>query len=349
MGSNWRSQVAQQSSRPHVPTPPIRPASSRTPIWRSSIRVRKMDARSLTRSRKSTRFSAVKKKVMRFPSNWYSTSTSFMSTSRWTIRSFAVSYARVSFERFRSKTSMSSGCAGRRSSRSFAGASSRFTHSLVWWTFPRSMPRSACTGISRGFVKYSRRRPLNTTSIRSLMELCLVHAVLGGSYRVGNRDVGLNRLGDLLEIAHAPCERTHRERTCVHGDSPSQVLVHKLRLLAHQNEPEHVPVIVESQGDRGQESGAVPVQSSFPERPQHRGLLGIHQEIQRRRAELREIAGIQRALAGDVHRRLEMLERFAQASIGGRRGEPRHLLRHAARLEHRRDPIRGKRTEPHVE
>ena len=54
------SQDRQQSSRRHRPSPPRRRASSRTPICRNSMRVRKVRAISRTRARKSTRFSAVK-------------------------------------------------------------------------------------------------------------------------------------------------------------------------------------------------------------------------------------------------------------------------------------------------
>ena len=50
----------QQNGLPQMPRPPSIFASSRTPICRSSMRVRNTDARSLTSSRKSTRPSAVK-------------------------------------------------------------------------------------------------------------------------------------------------------------------------------------------------------------------------------------------------------------------------------------------------
>ena len=59
-GSKSPRNVAQQSGRPQQPMPPMSFASSRTPICRSSMRVRNTDARSLTSSRKSTRPSAVK-------------------------------------------------------------------------------------------------------------------------------------------------------------------------------------------------------------------------------------------------------------------------------------------------
>ena len=52
--------VRQQIGRPHGPIPPSIFASSRTPIWRSSMRVLKMLARLLTSMRKSTRPLAVK-------------------------------------------------------------------------------------------------------------------------------------------------------------------------------------------------------------------------------------------------------------------------------------------------
>ena len=50
----------QQSSRPQQPRPPIIFVSWRTPIWRISTLVRNSWTRSLTSSRKSTLFSAVK-------------------------------------------------------------------------------------------------------------------------------------------------------------------------------------------------------------------------------------------------------------------------------------------------
>lgn len=52
--------VEQHNGLPQLPIPPSIFASSRTPIWRSSIRVRNTAARSLTSSRKSIRPSAVK-------------------------------------------------------------------------------------------------------------------------------------------------------------------------------------------------------------------------------------------------------------------------------------------------
>jgi hypothetical protein len=60
IGSNDRSQVVQHSGRPHEPYPPSILASSRTPIWRISIRLWNSAASSRTSSRKSTRPSAVK-------------------------------------------------------------------------------------------------------------------------------------------------------------------------------------------------------------------------------------------------------------------------------------------------
>src|SRR5471032_581353 len=59
-GSNDCRNVVQHSGRPHVPYPPYILASSRTPIWRISMRVRNSAASSRTSSRKSTRPSAVK-------------------------------------------------------------------------------------------------------------------------------------------------------------------------------------------------------------------------------------------------------------------------------------------------
>ena len=63
-----------------MPRPPSIFASSRTPICRSSIRARNTLARSFTSSRKSTRPSAVKKKMILLPSKLHSTLTSFISS-----------------------------------------------------------------------------------------------------------------------------------------------------------------------------------------------------------------------------------------------------------------------------
>ena len=62
METGWKSSrnSLQQKGLPHTPSPPTILALSRTPICRSSMRVRKTEARSLTSSRKSTRPSAVK-------------------------------------------------------------------------------------------------------------------------------------------------------------------------------------------------------------------------------------------------------------------------------------------------
>ena len=59
-GLNFVIHVVQHFWMPQTPHPPKRFASSRAPICRSSIRVRNSEAKSLTRFRKSTRFSAVK-------------------------------------------------------------------------------------------------------------------------------------------------------------------------------------------------------------------------------------------------------------------------------------------------
>ena len=71
---------AQQKGLPQMPRPPSILASSRTPIWRSSMRERNTPARSFTNSRKSTRPSAVKKKRILLPSKLHSTRTSFISS-----------------------------------------------------------------------------------------------------------------------------------------------------------------------------------------------------------------------------------------------------------------------------
>ena len=89
----------QQKGRPQMPRPPSIFASSRTPIWRSSMRAWKAAARSFTSSRKSTRPSAVKKKSSLLPSKELSARTSFISRPRWAI--FFWQTAKASFSRAR--------------------------------------------------------------------------------------------------------------------------------------------------------------------------------------------------------------------------------------------------------
>ena len=78
-GMNSSRNWLQHRGRPQMPMPPSILASSRTPICRSSMRARNTLARSRTSSRKSTRPSAVKKKMILLPSKPHSTLTSFIS------------------------------------------------------------------------------------------------------------------------------------------------------------------------------------------------------------------------------------------------------------------------------
>src|SRR5699024_12701077 len=77
-GSKSPKKVEQQSILPQGPIPPSIFASSRTPICLNSIRVLNKEAKSLTRYRKHTSQSAVKKKIFLLQSNVTSTSTRFM-------------------------------------------------------------------------------------------------------------------------------------------------------------------------------------------------------------------------------------------------------------------------------
>ena len=99
METGWKSSrnSLQQNGLPHTPRPPTIFALSLTPICRSSMRVRKEDARSLTSSRKSTRPSAVKKKRILLPSNATSAETSCMSSLWSAIFCWQTSKARFSF------------------------------------------------------------------------------------------------------------------------------------------------------------------------------------------------------------------------------------------------------------
>ena len=85
MVTGWKlgSQLLQHNVRPHDPSPaPVMAASSRTPICFISILARRRWDRSRTRSRKSTRSSAVKKTVSLFPSLLERTCTIFMGHCR---------------------------------------------------------------------------------------------------------------------------------------------------------------------------------------------------------------------------------------------------------------------------
>jgi hypothetical protein len=62
-GRNLSETALQQTALPHIPKAPQRRASSRTLICLSSIRILKTDDKSTTKSRKSMRFSALKKKI----------------------------------------------------------------------------------------------------------------------------------------------------------------------------------------------------------------------------------------------------------------------------------------------
>ena len=81
-GTKSSKNCEQQKGRPQMPRPPSIFASSRTPICRSSMRARNTPAKSRTSSRKSTRPSDVKKKMILLPSKLLSTRTSFMSSPR---------------------------------------------------------------------------------------------------------------------------------------------------------------------------------------------------------------------------------------------------------------------------
>ena len=109
LSRNWE----QQKGRPQMPRPPTILASSRTPICRSSIRARKTEARSRTSSRKSTRPSAVKKKMILAPSKPQLTFTSFISRPWSAIFFSQMSKASLSFRRFRSTVARSASVARR--------------------------------------------------------------------------------------------------------------------------------------------------------------------------------------------------------------------------------------------
>ena len=108
--TGWKSfrNLLQQNGLPQMPRPPSIFASSRTPICLSSIRLRKMPARSLTSSRKSTLPSDVKKKMVLLPSKLHSTSTNFMSRPCSAIFFWHIPYASFSRCLFISATRRSS-------------------------------------------------------------------------------------------------------------------------------------------------------------------------------------------------------------------------------------------------
>ena len=147
METGWNSSKnwAQQKGLPQMPSPPSSLASSRTPIWRSSIRAWRVLARSFTRARKSTRPSEVKKNKILLPSKLYSALTSFMSrpcssTFRWQI-------SRACFSRplFRSAALASSGVALRTTGRRGAVSSISSTILLARTHWAYSIPRVVST------------------------------------------------------------------------------------------------------------------------------------------------------------------------------------------------------------
>ena len=77
--TNLDRNAAQQKGRPQEPMPPWMPASSRTPIWRSSTRVCNSSDNPRNRSRKSTRPSAENWNTIRRLSKEQWVFTSFIS------------------------------------------------------------------------------------------------------------------------------------------------------------------------------------------------------------------------------------------------------------------------------
>ena len=144
MDTGWKSSKnsRQQKGRPHMPRPPTILALSRTPICRSSMRVRNTEARFLTSSRKSTRPSAVKKNRILLPSKAHSADTSCMSRPWAWIFCWQTSKARFSFCSF-SALMRSSFSVARRSTRRSGGTMSlRGTGWLPAAQIPYSWPRA---------------------------------------------------------------------------------------------------------------------------------------------------------------------------------------------------------------
>ena len=145
MDTGWKSRKndEQQKGRPQMPRPPSIFASSRMPIWRSSMRVWNTAARLLTRPRKSTRPSDVKKKMMRVPSKLHSTLTSFISSLWSRIFSWQTLNAYFSFSRFRSTTARSSGVArrsrGRRGAVSSSSGRVKLPRTHTAYSFPAAV------------------------------------------------------------------------------------------------------------------------------------------------------------------------------------------------------------------
>jgi len=188
-GDRSVSQVEQQNSRPHRPSPPRRAVSSRAPIWRRSMRVRSRVPRSRTRLRKSTRESAVKNTVRRARSHCHSVSTIFIARPCSRVRSRTRWRTVSSWRRLSMAVAASSAVARRTMARETGGgapaahpaqdtahlASASVPSAL---TRPRSSPRSAST-ITGSLTpkssgapvqrKYSLRFPLNRTSIGAVI------------------------------------------------------------------------------------------------------------------------------------------------------------------------------------
>ncbi len=89
----------------------------------------------------------------------------------------------------------------------------------------------------------------------------------------------------------------------------------QLGLRAEELHADHVPVVVERQGDERLEARAVAVQPSAAERPQDRGAPRPHEEIEGGRAQAREVGLLERLPSGAVERRLERLEGAPQAPL----------------------------------
>ena len=147
MDTGWNSSKnwAQQKGLPQMPRPPSIRASSRTPICLSSMRARKMPARSFTKARKSTRPSAVKKKIILEPSKLYSTLTSFISKPCCSICFWAIFMVRPSLALF------SSTCLQSRS------VAARITGRKGWTT-----AKSSTMVLARTQVPYSKPLPVST-------------------------------------------------------------------------------------------------------------------------------------------------------------------------------------------
>ena len=144
--------VAQQTSRPQIPSPLTIRASCLALICRSSMRVRKRCTRSFTRSRKSTRLSAENEKSILLRSKRHSTSIIFIGSCRSAILLTQNCIASRSNFWLLSRVRKSSSVATRRTSFRLAGSCSSGAARTSVTAVPIAGPLSVITTTGSPFL-----------------------------------------------------------------------------------------------------------------------------------------------------------------------------------------------------